>query len=102
MVSGPVKQVADTHHACGFPNEIQGKCRRAPSKRAGERVQLLATILQVRVGDREIRRARRRHRGEENAVLSIPKTMDWRGGQCLGLDRRIREAAFKFGRIVQE
>ena len=103
MVSGPVKNVADAHHASGFPNEIQGKRRRATGKHARDRIQFLASILQIRVGHGEIRRARRRHRGEENSVLSIPKTMAGRGWQCLGLSCCTREAAaFKFGRIVEQ
>jgi len=85
MVSGTVKNIADAHHACGFPDEIQGKCCRAAGKYASDRIQFLAPILQIRVGYCEIRRARGRHRGEQNPVLSVPKTMAGSGGQCLGL-----------------
>jgi len=102
MVSGPVKEIADAHHPCGFPDEIQGKRRGAAGKYACDRIQFPAPILQVRVGNREICSTGRRHRGEKKAVLPIPKTMARSGRQGFGLDCRAREAAFKFGCIVKE
>lgn len=54
VMSGPVKEVAESDHASGLTGEVHGKPRGSAAEYAGYRIQFLATSAQVVPGYDEV------------------------------------------------
>jgi hypothetical protein len=87
VVSCLMEEIAESDHTAGFTGEVQSQARRAASEQTGDRVQLLAAVMQVISGYKEVGRAKCEAGRKEQAVLAVPKPMAGRFRQCCGLRR---------------
>ena len=87
VVSCLMEKVADSHHTGGFTCELHSQRRHAAGEQTGDRVQLLAALMQVISGYKEVGRAKCEAGRKEQAVLVIPKPVAGRFRQRYGLHR---------------
>src|SRR5581483_3172465 len=75
VMSGAVKEVADSHYASGFSCEIDCQSGGRAAEDAHDRIHFGATALQIGSSHGEICGVEPCNGGEENRVLLVPKTM---------------------------
>ncbi len=86
-MSRPVKEIAESDHACCLTGEVQ----REPGSTAADQsrywVQFLTAAAEIVAGHHEVSRAEGGICGKQNAVVTIPKSMiavrlGWSGWLC--------------------